>query len=116
MTKGKLFLVLITLFLMVISASAQQSEEKKFIQFIFSNMEHPDQAKKVETYLRAQEGVFMVRANFNSRKFFIIYYTSSEISLTTIDKWLTSNGLTYSCPREGIHGIDKVIDQKKDCE
>ena len=116
MTKGKIFLVLFTTVCLTFGVSAQENEEKKFIQFVFSNMEKPGQAKKIEEFIRTQEGVYMVRANFNSRKFFLIYYSDSDISLAKIDKWFEPYGITYKCAREGIHGVDKVIDQKIDCE
>jgi hypothetical protein len=110
-------IITLTLGLLFFSnVNAQSTSNNKFIQCIFSNMEKPGQAKKIEDFIRQQEGVFMVRANFNSRKFFLIYRADADINLSKVEEWMKEYNLTFKCVREGVHGIDPVIDQKLDCE
>ena len=111
-------LLLITLFSILITSSSfgQSEPERKFIQCVFSNMEKPKQAKEIQDFINTQDGVYMIRANFNSRKFFLIYDTSSTIDVAHVANWMAKFSLDYKCLREGIYGVDKVIDQKTDCE
>jgi len=116
MIKGKILLVLIMFISIVFSSYGQENTEKKFIQFIFTNLEKPETAKTIQDQIKAQEGVYMVRANFNSRKFFLIYFSDSDINLSKVDEWLMPHGIEYKCINEGVHGKDKVLDLKIDCE
>lgn len=114
--KRNLFFTTLVFTLISISAIGQNETKRKFIQCVFSNMEKPQQAKEIQEFIKTQEGVYMIRANFNSRKFFLIYEASSSISIADLDNWMEKFSLEYKCLREGTHGIDKVIDQNIDCE
>ena len=116
MIKGKILLVLIMCIPIVFSSYGQENTEKKFIQFIFTNLETPETAKTIKDQIKAQEGVYMVRANFNSRKTFLFYYSDSDIKLSKVYEWLMLYGIEYTCINDGVHGKYKDIDLQIDCE
>lgn len=112
-------IILLTILLsMTFSSRAQQvdSEQKEFIQFIMTNLPSKEKAIEIDNFFRAQEGVFLARADINSKKFLIIYYSDSGITEEQILQWMDELDTEYKCVRHGIHGVNIILDQKMDCE
>lgn len=99
-----------------IKAQSASSEQREFVQFMMTNLPSKEKAVEIDNYFRAKDGVFMARADINSKKFLIIYYSDAEITEEQILIWMDEMGITYKCIRHGIHGVDVIIDQKMDCE
>lgn len=97
---------------------AQESnpDQKEFVQFMITNLPSKEKAVEIDNFYRAQSGVFMARADINSKKFLVIYYSNSGITEEQITLWMEELGITYKCVRHGIHGVNIIIDQKMDCE
>ncbi|MCB9188238.1 MAG: hypothetical protein H6599_03040 [Flavobacteriales bacterium] len=101
---------------LLIKAQEADPDQKEFVQFIMTDLNSKDKAIEIDNFYRAQKGVFMSRADLNSKKFLVIYFTNSEISKEQILNWMTDLDMDYKCVRHGIHGVDSIIDQKMDCE
>lgn len=97
-------------------AQQNNSEDKEFVQFIMTNLPSKEKAVEIDNFFRAQEGVFLARADINSKKFLIIYFSNSGITEEQILKWMEEMDTEYKCVRHGIHGVNAIIDQKMDCE
>ena len=81
-----------------------------------SNIENREKALEIDQFIRAQEGVVISRADIVSKKYLIIYNTKSSINLSVILNWMNTFNVDVKCIREGIHGVDLIIDQKFNCE
>ena len=92
------------------------SQENKFCQFIMSNIEKREKAIEIDQFIRAQEGVVISRADIVSKKYLIIYNSKSSINLLAILNWMDTFNVDVKCIREGIHGVDAIIEQKFNCE
>ncbi len=115
----KLFLILIlsSLFVLVSNrAKAQNYDDKRFIQFVFTNLETREQVVEIDQFIRAQEGVFVSRADLNSKKYLLIYYSDSNIDLSLLTTWMEQLGKEFKCVLEGVHGVDAIVDQNINCD
>jgi hypothetical protein len=92
------------------------SQENKFCQFIMSNIEKREKAIEIDQFIRNQEGVVISRTDIVSKKYLIIYNSKSSINLLAILNWMDTFNVDVKCIREGIHGVDAIIDQKFNCE
>jgi len=110
------FIVSLSFILLANKANAQNYDDKKFIQFVFSNLETREQAVEIDQFMRLQEGVFISRSDLNSKKYLIIYYSDSAINLAQLTTWMDELGMEFKCTREGIHKVDKIIDQNINCD
>ncbi len=90
--------------------------QDKFSQFIVENLETREQAVQLDTEIRLVDGVIISRTDINSKKYLCIYSENSNLDEETISNWFISKGFQIKCYREGFHGIDKILDQKLDCE
>jgi hypothetical protein len=112
-------LIIITLLFLSIGSSesyGQVTDEKQFIQFVFTNLETREQAVSIDKFIRQQPGVYVSRADINSKKYLIIFEENSDINLAQLTTWMDNLGFTFKCPLEGTHGIDPIIDQKTTCD
>ncbi|MCB9197941.1 MAG: hypothetical protein H6600_05730 [Flavobacteriales bacterium] len=98
------------------TSNSENVAESYFIQFMMTNLETRDKAIQIDNFVRAQSGVTMSRADFNSKKYLIIFDSNSSITEEQVIEWITSFGIEIKCIRKGIHGVDSIIDQKMDCE
>ena len=106
--------LIITIALLSIDLTSQ--EDRKFCQFIMTNVENRAKTLEIDAFVRKQEGVFISRADLNSKKYLLIYNNNSSIDIDLIKKWMMELKVELKCIREGIYGIDKILDQKPDCE
>jgi hypothetical protein len=109
-------LLTITLIGFALSSSIAQHGETKFVQFVFTNLESREQAKVIDEFVRAQAGVTMSRADNSSKKYLVIFDSSTGITQEKIELWMLQLGMSFKCYREGIHGVDTIIHQTIDCE
>ncbi|CAG5079585.1 hypothetical protein [Parvicella tangerina] len=91
-------------------------DEKEFVQFIMTNLSSKEKAVEIDNFYRNQEGIYMARADVNSKKFLVLYYSNAGITPEQITTWMDELGIDYKCARHGIHGVQAIIDQKMDCE
>lgn len=105
-----------TLFSLTFFVYSAQSDQTKFVQFVFTNLDSWEKAKEIDAFIRTQNGVQMSRSDFASKKYLIIYDESKGITKSQIDLWMLQMGMTYKCYRTGTHGIDAIIHQTQDCE
>lgn len=105
-----------TLFTLILFVFTAQTDQTKFVQFVFTNLETWEKAKEIDAFIRNQVGVQMSRSDNASKKYLIIFDESKGISKEQIDLWMLQMGMTYKCYRTGTHGIDKIIHQTTDCE
>lgn len=110
----KYFTVALLLILVSIKLNAQGN--KKFCQFILTNVNSKAKAIEIDAFVRSQNGVFISRADLNSKKYLLIYESKSSIDLKLIQQWMIDLKVEIKCIREGRYGIDEIIDQKLDCE
>lgn len=108
--------ILLSSFLVKGNAQETNSEQKEFVQFIMTNLPSKEKAIEINNHFNAQTGVFMARADLNSKKFLVLYYSNSTISPEQILTWMDELDITYKCVRQGIHGTNVILDQKMDCE
>ncbi|MFT7155423.1 MAG: hypothetical protein ACI8Q1_000424 [Parvicella sp.] len=94
----------------------QTADDKEFIQFVFTNLETREQAVTIDQFIRQQTGVYISRADINSKKYLIIFESDSNIDLALLTNWMDSLGFSFKCPLEGTHGVDPIIDQKTTCD
>ena len=92
------------------------AQDKRFCQFIMTNIETREKTIEIDQFIRKQEGIYISRADIHSKKYLVIYYENSNINQETILKWMKSLDVELKCIREGLYGKDKIIDQKLDCE
>ena len=92
------------------------AQDKRFCQFIMTNVETRDKTIEIDQFIRKQEGVYISRSDIHSKKYLVIYYEGSNIDQGTILKWMKSLNVEFKCLREGQYGKDKILDQKLDCE
>ncbi len=95
--------------------SAQDSNDpptNKFVQLYVEGISSIPEAKNIDAFLRAQEGVLMSRTDPNSRILFCIFSEKAAIEENTFITWLNDLGFQISCFREGIHGVDKVYSRE----
>lgn len=112
-------IIILTLLLtspLCLKAQSSDPEQKEFVQFIMTNLPSKEKAMEIDDHFRSKQGVFMARADINSKKFLVIYYTNSGITEEQTLIWMDEMGITYKCVRHGIHGVDVIKDQKMDCE
>ncbi len=115
---NKTLITLFTLFAFILfnkSALSQTSSENHFVQFIFTNFDTAEKRLEIDSFVRSKPGVILERSDFNSKKFFLIY-DPNIVTQNDIENWMNTLGMTYKCVRYGIHGIDKVLDLKTDCD
>lgn len=92
------------------------AQETKFCQFIMTNVDQRAKAVEIDNFIRNKAGVTISRADVISKKYLILYKTNSNIDLTIILKWMDLLKVECKCIREGIHGVDKIIDLKIECD
>jgi hypothetical protein len=105
-----------TLFTLILFVFTAQTEQTKFVQFVFTNLETWEKAKEIDAFIRNQPGVQMSRSDNASKKYLIVYDDSKGITKEQIDLWMLQLGMTYKCYRTGTQGVDKIIHQTTDCE
>ena len=81
-----------------------------------TNVDTREQTVAIDQFIRQQSGIVISRADLNSKKYLCIYTPDSNIDRQQIEEWMTQLGVEFKCYREGIHGQDRIIDQKFDCE
>jgi hypothetical protein len=115
---NKILFTLTTFFIIIFSSNcslAQSTSSNHFVQFIYTNFDTIEKKQEIDDLIRNKPGVIMERSDFKSKKFFLIY-NPDLISSNDIEEWMNTLGMTYKCVRYGIHGIDKVLDLKTDCD
>jgi hypothetical protein len=116
MKKKTLLFLLFFLGYVVSGTVIAQQAETKFVQFVFTNLNSREKAKEIDEFVRGQEGITMSRSDNASKKFLILFDSSSDINREKIELWMLQLGMTFKCYREGIHGVDSIIHQTIDCE
>ncbi len=112
-------IILLSLLALVFSSFSTKKESpasNKFTQFIVDEADTRAEAQQIDRYMRAQSGVVVSRMDPISKKYFIIYSSDQGYDETYFIETFKKLGFTIKCFREGVHGVDKVIDQKLDCE
>ncbi len=92
------------------------AQDKRFCQFIMTNIDAREKAIEIDQFIRKQEGVYVSRADIHSKKYLVIYYEDSNINKEIILNWMNSLNVKLKCIREGQYGTDVILDQKLDCE
>ncbi len=100
----------------LVNISAQNPPDRKFIQFVFTNLDSPDKAHEIDNFIRSQSGVSVSRCDIPSKKFLLIYYENSDISLAKVITWMNQFEMEFKCINEGVYNVDPIIDQKIDCK
>ena len=111
-----LYPALILFLSLFITDFAAQTNDSKFVQFIMTNVNSRQKALEIDQFMRNQQGVEISRADIVSKKYLCIYDPTSGLDRVTFEEWMQELGVEIKCFREGKFGIDKVIDQKLDCE
>ena len=111
-----LYPALILFLSLFITDFAAQTNDSKFVQFIMTNVNSRQKALEIDQFMRNQQGVEISRADIVSKKYLCIYDPTSGLDKVTFETWMQELGVEIKCFREGKFGIDKVIDQKLDCE
>lgn len=93
-----------------------KGNERKFSQFIVEDADTREEAQMIDKHMRAQAGVFMSRMDNNSRKYLILHNSHYSYDQAYFIETFEKLGFEIKCYREGIYGVDKIIDQKLDCE
>lgn len=93
-----------------------KGNERKFSQFIVEDADTREEAQMIDKHMRAQAGVLVSRMDSHSRKYFIVHDSNYSYDEAYFTKTFEKLGFEIKCYNEGIHGVDKVIDQKLDCE
>lgn len=114
--RGIITLTLLLILPFSFKAQVASADQKEFVQFMMTNLPSKEKAVEIDNHFRSKTGVFMARADINSKKFLVVYYTDSGITEEQILAWMDELSITYKCVRHGIHGINVIIDQKMDCE
>ena len=81
-----------------------------------TNVDSRQKVLEIDQFVRNQQGVEISRADIVSKKYLCIYDPTSGLDKVTFETWMQELGVEIKCFREGKFGIDKVIDQKLDCE
>ncbi len=92
------------------------AQDKKFCQFIMTNVDSREKSVVIDQFVRQQEGVYISRADISSKKYLVIYDINSTIDQGTILNWMKSLKVDFKCVHEGLYEKDKILDQKFDCE
>lgn len=108
-------LIFITFIFLPLSSFSQTTGDNHFVQFIYTNFDNIEKKQEIDDLIRNKPGVIIERSDFNSKKFFLIY-NPNLVTQNDIETWMDSLDMTYKCVRYGIHGIDKVLDLKMDCD
>jgi hypothetical protein len=90
--------------------------ENKFTQFIVEEADTKAEAQQIDRYMRAQSGVVVSRMDHVSKKYFVVYSGDQGYDKAYFAETFQKLGFSIKCFREGVHGVDKVIDQNLDCE
>lgn len=110
------YALILPVFVLLTSQFLGQSSDSRFVQFMLTNIESREQVLKIDNFMRAQEGVEISRADIVSKKYLCIYNPTSGITEDSFNKWMKELDVEIKCYREGKFGVDKIIDQKMDCE
>ena len=111
-----LYSTLLLLFSLFITDFTAQTSDSKFVQFMMTNVDSKEKVLEIDQFMRNQQGVEVSRADIVSKKYLCIYDPTSGLDKVTFEAWMQELGVEIKCFREGKFGIDKVIDQKLDCE
>lgn len=90
----------------------ESNDKEKFAQFYLTDVASKDEYKEIEHYLRAQKGILKVQVDALSGIAFCIFSVNADIDETSFVHWLSKEGYTFSCYREGIHGVDPVFSKE----
>jgi hypothetical protein len=111
-----LYSTLLLLFSLFITDFTAQTSDSKFVQFMMTNVDSKEKVLEIDQFMRNQQGVEVSRADIVSKKYLCIYDPTSGLNRVKFETWMQELGVEIKCFREGKFGIDKVIDQKLDCE
>ena len=111
-----LYSTLLLLFSLFITDFTAQTSDSKFVQFMMTNVDSKEKVLEIDQFMRNQQGVEVSRADIVSKKYLCIYDPTSSLNRVKFETWMQELGVEIKCFREGKFGIDKVIDQKLDCE
>ena len=111
-----LYSTLLLLFSLFITDFTAQTSDSKFVQFMMTNVDSKEKVLEIDQFMRNQQGVEVSRADIVSKKYLCIYDPTSGLDRVAFETWMEELGVEIKCFREGKFGIDKVIDQKLDCE
>lgn len=107
------YFLITSLFTLLISgvsfSQSSTSDEEKFVQFLIMGMESWEDAKKIDEYIGKQEGILTSRADYNTQRYFGIFLANSGIDENTFKRWMKTNGFKLKNYREGVYGVDKII-------
>ena len=90
-------------------SQSSSSDGEKFVQFFITGMQSWEDAKKIDEYIGKQESMLTSRADYNTQGYFGIFLANSGIDENTFKRWMKTNGFKLKNYREGIYGVDKII-------
>lgn len=107
MKNFKALLVVILLFTAFqTKAQNNNATSDKFAQFIVTNIESWEEARKIDEFMRSQSGIVMSRQDVPSKRYFCFFDPNSEISKATFEEWFAEMGFEVKCYVEGVRGTD----------
>ncbi len=113
-------IAILSLLALVLSSFSTKDKKtpapNKFTQFIVEEADTRAEAQQIDRYMQGQSGVVVSRMDPVSKKYFVIYSADQGYDQNYFIETFKKLGFEIKCFREGEHGVDKVIDQKLDCE
>lgn len=89
--------------------STNQQGAQKFSIFIIHEIDDPQDRVDIDTHMRAQNGMFMSRTDFHTKRYYAIYDVGVGIDEQWFIDQLAPMGYTVSCYVEGTRGVDEFV-------
>lgn len=86
-----------------------QSDAKRYIRIIVSDVNTSIDQKQVDDLMRSKPGVITSRMDRRTKCYFAVYQENAGISPYDFKSWISDLGFTPSCHVSGIHGNGDLI-------
>jgi len=105
----KMLLIGTLLFTIFSHSSHAQSNARKYIRLVVSDVNTREASLEIDTYLRSQSGIITSRMDRSTGVYLGIYREDSGINANQIIHWIDGLGYTPKCFVEGVHGTAEPI-------
>jgi hypothetical protein len=88
--------------------SLNEHQDNLFVQVVLEDSDESSYAE-IESNLRSNPYVFMVRLDRNSKGLFVVTKDLQSINRNVFNSWMGGYESSIHCYRQGIHGVHEVL-------
>ena len=83
----------------------------KFAQFLVLDVATEEEYHTIEHYIRTKPGILKTKIDTKTGILFCLFTANAHIDETSFAHWLSMEGYSLSCYKEGIEGVNPVFNK-----